>query len=283
MRELSEITGALKAMPPLPHVAQRVLDVVRDPEYSIDILVDLVRTDPALTGRILKLCNSALYGLHKEVMSVADAVAYLGTRNLVKLVLVSCAATHFTQARTSPYTDPATLWRHTYSVATACQWLAMRSGFAQADTAFTTGILHNIGKIVLSQLADPGTFVAPTQATSHVEAEQLLFGMDHATAAGIVVDAWHLPRELRQAVRSHHDAQHLTEPSPLTAIAHVADTLVLMAGIGNPFPDIPLAIDTMALSTLHLTAADVEAATAHVDAELHRNAELLNLDGLDNR
>lgn len=283
MRELSEITGALKAMPPLPHVAQRVLQVVRDPEYSIDELVDLVRTDPALTGRILKLCNSALYGLHKEVLSVADAVAYLGTRNLVKLVLVSCSATHFTKTRPSPYTDPATLWRHTFSVATASQWLAMRSGFAQPDTAFTAGILHNIGKIVLSQLADPATFRVPEAAKSHVEAEQQLFGMDHATAAGIVVDAWHLPRELRQAVRSHHDAQQLAAANPLTAIEHVADTLVLMAGIGNPFPALPLVIDESALTTLHLTAADVEAATAHVDAELRRNAELLNLDGLDNR
>ena len=283
MRELSEITGALKAMPPLPHVAQRVLQVVRDPEYSIDELVELVRTDPALTGRILKLCNSALYGLHKEVLSVADAVAYLGTRNLVKLVLVSCSATHFTKTRKSPYTDPATLWRHTFSVATAAQCLAMRSGFAQADTAFTAGILHNIGKIVLSQLADPATFCVPATATSHVQAEQMLFGIDHATAAGIVVDTWLLPRELRQAVRTHHDGQQLAAANPLTAILHVADTLVLMAGIGNPFPALPLAIDENALHTLHLTAADVTAATAHVDAELRRNAELLNLDGLDNR
>jgi CheY-like chemotaxis protein len=153
----------------------------------------------------------------------------------------------------------------------------MRSGFAQADTAFTAGILHNVGKIVLSQLADPATFCVPATATSHVQAEQMLFGIDHATAAGIVVDTWLLPRELRQAVRTHHDGQQLAAANPLTAILHVADTLVLMAGIGNPFPALPLAIDENALHTLHLTAADVTAATAHVDAELRRNAELLNL------
>ncbi len=283
MSQLSEIVGALKAMPPLPHVAQRVLEVVRDPEYSIDALVSVVRTDPSLTARILKLCNSALHGMQQEVRSVPDAVAYLGTRNLVKLVLVSCTATHFAKTSSSPYADPATLWQHSFAVATACQWLANRSGYAWSDTAFTAGILHNVGKIVLSQIADPTVYPTDPTGASHTAIEQRLFGIDHATAAGIVVDAWNLPRELRRAVRSHHDSQHVLGDSPLPAIVGLADTLVLMAGIGNPFPAVPLTIDLAAVAHLHLQPADIAAATTHVDNELKRNAELLNLGRLVDR
>lgn len=283
MNQLAEIVGALQRMPPLPQVAQRVLTIVRDPDYSVDELVLLIRTDPTLTARILRLCNSAQSGRKQEVGSVADAVAFLGTRNLVKLVLVSCTATHFARTRSSPYTDPATLWQHTLAVAMACQWLARRCGFAAADTAFTAGILHNLGKIVLSQLADPTTFPAAPTGPSHTAVEQQLFGIDHATAAGIVVDAWGLPRDLRRAVRSHHDAEHATADGPLPAILELADTLVLTAGIGNPFPGVPLVIAPTTLSQLHLEPADVDTATAHVLGELQRSAELLNLGSLTSR
>src|SRR5678815_4963252 len=95
MSQMVQIMRALRSMPPLPNVAQRVLQIVREPDYSIDNLVSVVKTDPALTTRILKLCNSSLFGVSREVTTVADAVAYIGTRNLVKLVLVTCTASYF--------------------------------------------------------------------------------------------------------------------------------------------------------------------------------------------
>jgi len=283
MSQLTEIVRTLRTMPPLPHVAQRVLETVRDPEYSIDELVGLVRTDPSLTARILKLSNSPLYGLSTEVATVSHAVAYLGTRNLVKLVLVSCVSNHFSMAGSSTYTEPRTLWRHTFACAVACQWLANRSGYPQADTAFTAGILHNIGKVALSQMADDSLITNAIAMGSHTEVERALFGIDHATAAGVVVDAWGLPRDLRRAVRSHHDEEQLGGESPLPAILNLADTIVLAAGIGNPFPGLELPISAAALDRLHLTQADTEAATAHVTAELERSVELLNLGMLAGR
>jgi len=284
MTQLPEIVRTLRTMPPLPHVAQRVLETVRDPDYSIDDLVGLVRTDPSLTARILKLCNSSLYGLSTEVTTVSNAVAYLGTRNLVKLVLVSCAANHFSAAGSSQYTEPRTLWRHTFACAIACQWLANRCGYPQSDAAFTAGILHNIGKVALSQVASDSLLVASAKVEgSHADVERAIFGIDHATAAGVVVDAWGLPRELRRAVRCHHDEEDLCSESPLPAILNLADTLVLTAGIGNPFPQLPLTIAPLVLDRLHLTTADVETATAHVAAEIERSAELLNLGMLVGR
>lgn len=285
MTQQIDILASLKAMPPLPHVAHRVLEVVRDPEYSVDELVGLVRADPSLTARILKLCNSALYGLHKEVSTVSDAIGYLGTRNLVKLVLVSCAASTFRATRTTDYTDASTLWRHTFATAVACQYLAQRSGFAQIDTAFTAGILHNLGKVALSQAVDESRLAAITAApaASHAEQEIRLFGIDHAAAAGIVVDAWGLPRELRRAVRGHHDPEIVAGESPLPAILQLADTLALEAGIGNPFPGIPLRIEPHTLARLHLSTEDVDAAITHVVGEMQRQAELLNLEGLEIR
>ena len=86
-------------MAPLPTVARRVLAIVGDPEYKIDSLVHIVRTDPALTGRILKLTGSALFALENEITSVGQAVVFIGTRNLVKLVMLSCSEGSFASVR----------------------------------------------------------------------------------------------------------------------------------------------------------------------------------------
>lgn len=281
MTSVLDLIRTLRTTPPLPSVAFRILEVVRDADYSIDTLVDLVRTDPSLTARVLRLTNSALFGVPNEITSVGDAVSYVGTRNLVKLVLVCCAANHFKQATSSIYGDPGSLWRHSFAVATACQWLANRCGYGEADTAFTAGILHNVGKVALSQAVDDQHPDVP-DAESHSLAEAEIFGIDHAAAAGVIAGTWSLPRELTMAIRNHHNEREVGKDA-LSAILGLADDLVLALGIGNAFPDVPVQPSAAAMDRLHLTVEDLDNASAHVTAELDENAELLNLPGVSSR
>jgi HD-like signal output (HDOD) protein len=290
MSQVVQMMRALRSMPPLPDVAFRVLQIVRDPEYSIDTLVSVVRTDPALTTRILKLCNSSLFGLSREITTVSDAVAYIGTRNLVKLVLVTCTSGYFKSAKGSGFGDAATLWHHTLACATACQSLAEQSGYDQPATAYTAGILHNVGKVALSQVVDlellnkiAGEPTAPGPDADWVARERALFGLDHAAAGGLVTESSNLPIELRRAVRHHHDPAQLQSDENLVALLHVADQTALQMGIGVVFPDMDYSISTLALEQLHLTDADIETLKAGVAEDLRRSAELLNLDGLPGR
>lgn len=275
-------------MAPLPTVARRVLAIVGDPEYKIDSLVHIVRTDPALTGRILKLTGSALFALENEITSVGQAVVFIGTRNLVKLVMLSCSEGSFASVKRSPLMDPRAIWRHSIACAAGSQWLALRCGGVSPDTAFTAGVLHDVGKIAMSQILDEDTDAAPPASEGalrdHTQFERGLFGMDHAEAAGVVASAWRLPAELATAMRSHHDASVLGGPSPLPAILNVADTLALGMGLGNPFPDLRLEIVPEALGRLRLDAAEVsEAFRDHVNAELEQWSELLNTEAAAGR
>ncbi|MFO1076837.1 MAG: HDOD domain-containing protein [Planctomycetota bacterium] len=276
MPRVLDILRNLRTAPPLPGVAMRVLQIVRDPEYSTTELVDTVRTDPSLTARVLRLCNSAMFSLPAPITSVAEATAFIGTNNLVKLVLVACAVNHFQRAGTSIYGSPTDLWRNTFALATTCQWLARRSGRLEANTGFTAGVLHNVGKVVLSQLPPDATYDQPPPDADHVAREALLFGIDHAAAAAVVADAWQLPREIGKALRTHHAADG-TADSPLSACLDLAETTVLQAGIGNAFPGAPLTVQPASLACLGLAAADLESARAHMMGELARNEELLNL------
>lgn len=279
-----DMLRAVQTVRPLPDVAHRVLGIVQTPDYAIDDLVAVVRTDPTLVARVLRLCNSARTGLDRPITSIGDAITYLGSRNLVQLVLVTCSAGMFAGSRGSSYSDPKTLWQHSIACAFACQALAARTGEAPGTTAFTLGILHDVGKIALSHIRDESRMVAALTAASadtsldHLALEQRAFGHDHAAVAGLVAAHWQLPTSLADALRSHHDDAVVGGADPLPAILHIADQITLRAGIGNAFPQAPTPVSPRALARLGLREDDLETVTASLQRELAKATEILNLD-----
>lgn len=269
------ILRVVRSMRPLPAVAQQVLTLVQDPDYAIDELVDLVRTDPTLVARILRLCNSARCGLDQEISAIGDAVTYVGTRNLVQLTLVSCSASTFAATGTGRYTDADALWRHSLATALACQELAQQTGLVPPATAFTAGILHDVGRVALSQLPQ-AALEPPAEELPHEQVERAVFGLDHAAVAGLVGDTWQLPGALVAALRSHHDPEAFAG-DPLPALLHVADQLALQQGFALPFGRATAPIAPAALGRLGLSATGLEALAARAAAEMERTAELLNL------
>lgn len=284
MEVTQEILRAAKTVRPLPDVAHRVLGIVQTPDYAIDDLVAVVRTDPTLVARVLRLCNSARTGLDRPVTSIADAITYLGSRNLVQLVLVTCSAGMFAGSKGSLYSDPKALWQHSISCAFACQAIATRTGEVAGTTAFTLGILHDVGKIALSRVTDEArllTTLAESDAgltLDHVALELKAFGCDHAAAAGLVAEHWQLPASLAEALRGHHDERILAGSNSLAAIVHIADQLTLRNGIGNAFPRAPTLISPHALARLNLREADLDKLSESLTRELAKATELLNLD-----
>lgn len=279
MPHTNAILTALRSMPPLPDVAYRLLATMNDPDYDIGEVVELVRIDPTLTARLLRLVNSALFGNMRAITNVADAVMFAGTRNLVKLVMVSCTASHFVDAGDSAYTDARGLWRHTIATALAAQHLAEQVS-ADASLAFTAGVLHDIGRIAMCRFAadwNPQAALAAGVPEELAAIERHSFGVDHATAAGIVATAWNLPIALIEPLRGHHDDAC---EAPLAAVLDVADALALALGHGNPLATTHPRPRPAALRLLELGEPDLDAATAHLTAEMARNEELLNLDAL---
>lgn len=283
MEPTPEILRAIKLVRPLPNVAHRVLAIAQRTDWSLDEMVAVVRTEPTLVARILRLCNSARFGLETEVTSIADAISYLGSRNIVELVLMTCSAGMFEGVRGSTYADPKQLWHHAVACAVACQVVATRFGEVSPTTAFTVGILHDIGRIALSH-AEAGSRLLMSLATGTTNPtddlsalERRAFGLDHAAAAGLVADQWRLPAPMVLALRAHHDPATLSGKDPLPSVLHVAEGLVMQAGVGNPFPQLTMATAETACERLGFVPADLERLAATLATELARAAELLNL------
>jgi len=283
MQQVDQILDSLKAIPPLPDVAQRLLAMVNDPDYEIDAVVDLVRHDPTLTARLLRLVNSAMFGNARAITTVPEAIAYAGTRNLVKIVLVSCTASQFAATPTSRYADPGELWRHTLGCAFTSQHLAARVAL-DPSLAFTAGVLHNVGKIALARHGAAWRADLADSVTEEVHdlcaIERQSFGVDHAHAAAVVATAWQLPAELAEPLATHHDDEPAT---PLAAVLDLADTLTLAAGIGNPVAPRSPSPRPASLELLELDAGDLQTATAHLMVEMQRCQELLNLNSFVDR
>lgn len=194
----------LERLPAQPSVAMRVVWVADDPASSAKDLAAVIAADPSLTARVLKLANSAYYGLSGRVGNVGFAVTVIG----FPTVRAMAAATASGLFDDGDRVAPEGFWDHAVSVATACSMLAGRVGARPAD-AFSLGLLHDLGSALLFR-SDPERFdriVARAKAdrTPLRVLEKAAFGIAHDEAAARVFAAWRFPEDFVVAVAEHHE------------------------------------------------------------------------------
>lgn len=218
----------------LPDTAFVVMDMMHDPGTDPEALARVVAQDPGLTVQTLHLCNSPFYSLPVEVVSIGHAVRLLGVPTVCGIVMAAYA--HGFMARYSG--EGARVWlhgarRHVLTVADGAQYLAARCpvGVSKSE-AFTVGLLHDIGKLVLAQLDEtPARAVGERVAmpeTVLIDAEWEVLGTDHAEAGFLLAQRWRLPVIIAEVIRWHHRPQRSEEPLALLVflsneLAHVLE------------------------------------------------------------
>lgn len=220
----------------LPAVAVRIIQLCNDPETTIEELLRII--DPVLGAKILRLVNSAYYGVPGQIKSIKHAILMLGL-NAIKNIAIAASLVKLARGgRVGPSFHASDLWDHCVAVATAARLMAQKTQQVPADEAFLAGLIHDIGIIVelqtsrdefirlLDQLAvDPQlTFRA---------AEMQCLGATHENLGAELCAAWNFPQSLRLAVGYHHRPWELPESvQRLPSLIHVADLLATRAGIG---------------------------------------------------
>lgn len=232
---LAKIMAEVDAFPSIPGSAPRLLELVDQADAPIQDIEDVLRLDPGLTANVLKLTNSAIFGLPSKVGSVKRAVMLLGLKKLRQLVMASCL--NAVMDKDIPgYDLPAgELWRHSIAVSVAAEGLVRELDIASGEDIFTAALLHDVGKLVLGQFIDDdyGALRAAAGNTVSFEmAEKEVLGTDHAEIGARILEQWSLPAELVHAVRWHHNPELAADILPSTDIVHVANMLCLMLGIG---------------------------------------------------
>ena len=218
---LGELLDHIESIAPLPHVAGRVVQVAEDERFSAYDLAAIIATDTAMTAKILRLANSAYYGFPRRIATVRDAVVLIGFR-AVRATAVAAAVADLFPKQGSTRFDADLFWAHCVACGSVAEIIAKETNQARPDEAFTAGILHDIGRLVLAQYV-PGPFdraldQALERGAAMEAVETDVFGYDHAQLGAALTQRWNLPIEICTAIAGHHDLTVDPAEAPLTYV-----------------------------------------------------------------
>ena len=263
-QNVAELVSSSCTLPPMPVVATRVMRELMSPETTADSLSNIIETDQALVTRILRIANSAFYGCARKVGSIRLAVVVLGFNTLKNLVIATSTKSLYQKQNE---TEQA-LWEHSLGVGIAAHVLAMALCPTSLGDAFTTGLLHDIGKLILyTKDPDgyPDVLEAQTRGISCHVSEQEKYGFTHADVGAVLADKWNLPKSLEAAVGRHHSldsgafAKLESESKQLTALANLADGVtkqLLMPAVEGA--EVPVEGMEAAMKTLNASKEQVD-------------------------
>jgi putative nucleotidyltransferase with HDIG domain len=210
---------AIRDLPTLPVIAQKVLVLADDDDSSFTKLAQLISSDQSLSVKILSLANSAYFGLRSKIGTVQHAAAVIGTSMLKQLSLSVLVYNSIGRGGK----DRVEFWKHSFGAATAASLIAKRTGRADGEVSFVAGLVHDVGKIVIE------TYFPDEPDVPHTE------------VGGWIAERWGLPQPLINAIAHHHStsSEHLADP--IVACVQAADAcakLVLMNTPHNVPPEV---------------------------------------------
>jgi HD-like signal output (HDOD) protein len=229
------ILRSIQDLPALPSVVVKVIELSDDPQASATQMEKIIVSDQAIAAKVLRVVNSAYYGLSAEVSTVSHAIVVLGFQQVRHLVL-SMAAISLVSSR-SPKTGllQKILWRHSYCAAQAARLLAKRKDISHElqDLAHVGALLHDIGALFLlhnfTDLYTETLHVANEKRMPLEEVEERILGITHGEVGDYMTAAWHYPENLRVLIAKHHDPIEEVD-NPALALVKVSDYLADIAG-----------------------------------------------------
>ena len=229
---------------PLPHVVTKLSKLIADSSSTIREFEAVIKMDPILVVRILRLVNSPFYGLVQKVDSISRAVAYIGMKNLHNLAITDAMKTMFTDTKQSTAFSRKQIWLHSAAVSICCKMVAERIFGINGDDAYLSGILHDFGLIVEEQVKHEEFITLcqnPLSTTELVENERRLFGTDHCEIGYHMCLEWAMPAVIQEAIRDHHALLDDVKPNSLTGILQISEYLVSQLG----HPTLPNSVNTI--------------------------------------
>lgn len=233
----------------LPEITTKVVAVVEDPKATAHQLHEIIKNDPALAAKILKVVNSAFYGLPSQIASLDRAIAMLGLNSVKNIALAASLSRFFNVDSKANRFSPRDLWTHCVAVGVCAKLLANVARMGQADEAFVAGLMHDVGLLAELQLFPEQINKIADKCAKNPQdfcaAEREIIGADHQAFGMALTTKWKFPPGLRNAIGYHHNPAGLKpEFFKFTTLVYAADTLCCaqqhgfsLTGAGQPLSD----------------------------------------------
>ncbi len=269
------LINQIRYVPTLPTILAKLLALLNSERSSAEDLEGIIAHDQALCSKVLAVANSAYYGFRYKILTVQRAVVTLGYEEIRNICLGASLMGFLHPSSFRDREQAEQLWLHSVAAAVAGSLVGQRVRDLDPDIAFTAGLLHDLGKVALwAYLPDEVESVyrlMKMQGTSYRETE-LALDLDHAEAGKLLGRHWDLPPGLVEAMGYHHEPHSGLNDYPLVASAHLANFLVLEAGIGQSGDPDPPQLKAICLKRLGL---DQEALDG-LRADLEERREAVN-------
>jgi len=254
------IRERIEKMPAMNTVALKLLCVTSGDGYSFQEVADILASDASLAARVLRLANSAYYGLPRRVESLGMAVSMIGVRALRRMVM-NITTYDLLKVNLLGYgLEEGGLWAHSLAASLAAAELCDLIAYPHQEEMRLVALLHDVGKVVLSPfleeaVEDREVLMAGGRAGLELESE--LLGINHAEVGSLIADRWNLSPRFEEILRCHHAPEESANLPRGTAIVNLADTMVReLIRSEEPFKAV-MGLDRAALRILHLTEADL--------------------------
>jgi HD-like signal output (HDOD) protein len=232
---LERLFSRIGDVAPLPAAAQKILSLTQNPDCSLDELREAIQSDPVLVARLLRRLNSSYYSLSQKVVDLKTALTLLGTREIRNLALTVFVSRYYENSASHGTYNRESLWSHCVGVGAAARLVARVCGRGVPEEAFISGLLHDLGLILLDQSLRKhfhSVIDALDAATPTHIVETRLLTFDHAVLGGFVARKWNFPEPVVAAITFHHQPWCYTGPhKDLVNVVSVANYLCSRAGL----------------------------------------------------
>lgn len=278
--ELKQIVNRIDTLPPVSPHTIRIMRLASDPDYRIQDLAELVTLDLTLSAACLRMVNSASFGLRRPITTIAQAVAYLGSREVLSLAVTGGFQGVLDAPLAGYGAESGDLWAHSLRTAIASARVAeLIFPREQADVIYTAGLLHDIGKAVLSEFLSVRVEavregILDEHPADFTSLERNLLNLDHTEAGEMLADRWKLPESIREVIRYHHTPGIAPQPVRNLCLAvHLGDILAMLGGTGTGFDTLTYHIDPLAAEVLKHHDDRMAKLMLDIDSEFTRAQE----------
>jgi len=223
-----KILQTVSAFPSMPKAAIELRSLLGKEDASIDDIEKILRHDPGLAANVLRLANSAFFGMPSKVTSLKQAVVLLGIQRFTKIAFGACMNKSMGAAVAGYGLSPGTLWLHSIAVATTAEALAKNRKFAESNDFFTPALLHDLGKLVLGKFVKAEQSKIDSMVADGVPvviAEKEVLKTDHAEIGAFILAKWSFPDDLISAVWWHHYPDSSEKSNPHADIVYLANLM----------------------------------------------------------
>jgi len=281
--DIEKIISDVETLKPVSHIGQKAMELISNPEASLDDIVTVIQYDQGMTANLLKTCNSTYFGLQKEITSIKQAVAFLGIEKVTCLVMMGNYSGNFKENHKGYGLGEGELWRYSVASALIAQSLAEKKNIANISGLFTSALLKDIGKVVLNAYMEDAYEEIKARVVNDgytfIEAEKEIFGIDHAELGANVAEKWKFSTDMVDIIRNHHNPERSTTSGLHLPIIYLADSICMMIGIGVGADGLAYRYQQEIVDKLKFTEMDLQRTIVEFWDNLKTIEELVHLSG----